>query len=152
MSRNFSIDEPLICLGEWLPSQLFVARPTNRLFCFLFCRDGRGNEEGGVARRWTHCRGEKPALGGVQKRDRCQKSLLENNLQHRTEGGEQGRRGETRDDPSISVSGREGAQRHLRRHTRSFGQTSHPLRVHWRIQSFLLQNVIDLYLECNVWS
>lgn len=84
-------------------------------------RNGRGDEEGRFTGPGVDRRGEESPFCRVQKRNRGEESLLENNLEHRTKGGEQGRRGETGDDSSVPISSRKRTQRHLRRYPRGFG-------------------------------
>ena len=57
------------------------------------CRNGGGDEERGLPGRGAHGGGAEPVVRGVQERDRRQKSQLEDHLQHRAEGGAQGKRG-----------------------------------------------------------
>ena len=68
-------------------------------------RDGGVHEAGGGDGCGAHGGGEEPAVGGVQERDRSTEGVLENNQQHRTEGGEQGRGRQTQDDPGIQENG-----------------------------------------------
>lgn len=73
--------------------------------CFLN-RDGGVDEGRGQHGRGAHSGGEEPTISGLQERDRGSESLLEDNQQHRTEGREQGRRGEAEDDPGIQTNGK----------------------------------------------
>lgn len=68
-------------------------------------RNGRGDEEGRFTGRGTDRRGEEFVIRRLQKRDWREESLLENNLEHRAKGGEQGRRREAGDDSSVPIPG-----------------------------------------------
>lgn len=69
-----------------------------------FYRNGRGDEEGRLAGCGVNRRREESSFCRLQKCDWREKGILENNLQHRTKGGEQRCRAETRDDPSVPIS------------------------------------------------
>ena len=68
-------------------------------------RDGGVHEAGGGDGCGADGRGEEPAIGGIQERDRSAASILEDNQQHRTEGGEQGRGRQAQDDSGIQENG-----------------------------------------------
>ena len=69
-------------------------------------RNGEVHEERGWHGRGADGGGEEPAVGGLQERDRCPSSLLEDHQQPGTEGGEQGGRGHHQDDPGIQAIGK----------------------------------------------
>lgn len=71
----------------------------------LINRDGGVYEESGMWERGTLSGGEEPTIGCLQECHWSSESILENNQQYRTEGREQGRRGEAEDDPGIQGNG-----------------------------------------------
>ena len=67
----------------------------------LHFRNGGGDEECGLPGRGAHRGGEEPAVGGVQERHRGKEGQLEDHLQHRAEGGTQGKRGQAGNDQKL---------------------------------------------------
>lgn len=73
---------------------------------YLFNRDGGVYEERRRHGCGTHSGGAEPIISGLQECDWSSESFLEDNQQYRTEGRDQGCRGQAEDDQGIQANGK----------------------------------------------
>lgn len=84
---------------------LVIRKSSNFIPVFSLFRNGCRHEGRGFDGRGADRGGAQPVVGGLQERHRRQTGVLENNLLHRTEGGEQGVRGKTQNDQNLQGPG-----------------------------------------------
>ncbi len=84
---------------------LVIRKSSNFISVFFFSRNGCRHEGRGFDGRGADRGRAQPVVGGLQERHRRQTGVLENNLLHRTEGGEQGVRGKTQNDQNLQGPG-----------------------------------------------